>query len=304
MSGGFNRVNCNVDNAVVPMNESAGRSWNLAASLERPITEGVFAKVAYSYGEAKNTVDPGSIAFGSWNNNPHAGDPNNPGLGFSANSPGHRVFAALVLKRDFFHFGTTGLSLFWEGRTAGNASYVYGGDMNGDGGTSNDLLYIPADASEMSFEQYTQTVGSGASARSFTYTAQQQAAAWEAFIQQDRYLRENRGGYAQRGAVFLPMLHRMDFSISQQLAANLGNRRHGLELRADVLNFGNMLHSGWGTGYSFVTTQPLIPAGVDAQGRPRFRLRNIGGELIRESFQRTADLNDVYQVQLGVRYNF
>ena len=37
---------------------------------------------AYSYGESKNTVDPGSIAFGSWPAT-RAGDPNNPGVGYS-----------------------------------------------------------------------------------------------------------------------------------------------------------------------------------------------------------------------------
>ena len=51
--------------------------------------------------------------------------------------------------------------MFWESRTGGNASYVYGGDLNGDGGTSNDLLYVPTDVSEMNFQAYTQTIGSG-----------------------------------------------------------------------------------------------------------------------------------------------
>ncbi|HEY7767185.1 MAG TPA: hypothetical protein VIB55_03345, partial [Longimicrobium sp.] len=227
VSGGFNRLNCNVANAVVLKNGDQGRSWNLSASLERPFARGVFAKVAYSYGEARNTVDAGSIAFGSWNNNPHAGDPNNPGLGFSANSPGHRVFAALSARRDLFGFGATTVSLFWEGRNGGNASYVYGGDLNGDGGTSNDLLYVPRDPSEMNFQQYTQTVGSGSTAKTFTFTAAQQAEAFEAFIRQDRYLREHRGEYVERNAVFLPMVYRMDFSVSQQLASRIGGRRHG-----------------------------------------------------------------------------
>ncbi|MBW3654856.1 MAG: TonB-dependent receptor, partial [Gemmatimonadetes bacterium] len=304
VSGGFNRLNCNVDNAVVLKNGDQGRSWNLSASVERPFTRGLFAKAAYSYGEARNTVDPGSIAFGSWNGNPHAGDPNNPGLGFSANSPGHRVFAALSARRDFFGIGNTTFSLFWEGANGGNTSYVYGGDLNGDGGTSNDLLYIPRDMSEIKFQQYSQTVGTGASARTVVFSAAEQARAFEAFIQQDRYLRSHRGQYVERNAVFLPMVYRMDFSVAQQLASRVAGRRHGLELRADVLNFGNFISSNFGTGYSFVTTQPLLPAGTDAEGRPQFRLRNINGELITDSFQRTAGTGDVYRVQLGLRYLF
>ena len=61
---------------------------------------GLWMKTAYSYGEAKNTVDPGSIALGSWNNNQHSDDPNNPGLGYAIGSPGHRFFASAPTRRD------------------------------------------------------------------------------------------------------------------------------------------------------------------------------------------------------------
>src|SRR5574341_269154 len=114
VSGFQARINCAADNAVVLKNQDVGRSWNVAVSLEKPLTAGFSGKVAYSYGESKNTVDPGSIAFGSWNNNQHPGDPNNPGLGFSANSPGHRVFGTVSYRREYFSFGATSLSLFWE----------------------------------------------------------------------------------------------------------------------------------------------------------------------------------------------
>jgi hypothetical protein len=301
VTGGFNRIHCNVDNAVVLKNQSVGRSWSLSGALERPFGEGIFAKVAYSYGESRNTIDPGSIAFGSWNNNQHAGDPNNPGLGYSGNSLGHRVFAALSARREWFRFGGTSFSLFWEGRTQGNASYVYGGDFNGDGGTSNDLIYIPASSSEIIFVPQTVTV----SGQSITFTAEQQAQAFEAFIQQDRYLRANRGRVAERGAVFMPMVYRMDFSVAQQLFTNVSGRRHGMELRADVLNFGNFLNDQWGAGYRFTTTQPLIPQGVDpATGQPRFHFRQIGGQLTTETFERTSGPSDLYQIQLGLRYTF
>ena len=85
-----------------------------------------------------------------------------------------------------------------------DTSYVFSGDLNADGGTSNDLIYIPRDVSEMNFQTFTQ------GAR--TYTAAEQAAAWDAYIEQDDYLREHRGEYAQRGAVFLPLVNRLDFT--------------------------------------------------------------------------------------------
>jgi outer membrane receptor protein involved in Fe transport len=295
-----NRINCRVTSAIVLKNQNVGYSWNAAASVEKPFGLGTFLKAAYSYGVAKNTVDPGSIAFGSWNNNQHAGDPNNPGTGFASTSPGHRLFAAGSIRRDFLKFGATTAAIFWEMRNNGSSSYAFSGDLNGDGGTSNDLIYIPKDQTEMNFEQYSVTI----SGTTTTFTAQQQADAWEAFIRQDPYLSKNRGKYAERGAVFVPFVNRADLSLSQEVAQNFAGRRNALELRLDFLNFGNLLNKNWGIGQRLVTTTPLIARGADAQGRALYRLRNIQDKLISESFEKTAFTNDVYRIQLQVRYTF
>jgi hypothetical protein len=138
-------------------------------------------------------------------------------LGFSGNTMGHRTFVAISYNKDFFKFGNTSFSLFWEGRTQGNYSYVYGGDFNGDGGFSNDLIYIHKNKGEMIFQEFT------SSGR--TFSAAEQADAWEAFIQQDKYLSANRGKVATRGAAFLPMVYRADFSFAQQLYTNLGGKK-------------------------------------------------------------------------------
>jgi hypothetical protein len=296
ISGRQSRLNCTVTNAIVLQNQNQGRSWNIAFSLERPFRSGLFGKLAYSYGESENTVDPGSIAFGSWNANPHAGLGNNPGLGFSANSPGHRLFTALSYARDFFGVGETSVSLYWEGRTGGNASYLLSGDLNGDGGTFNDLIYIARDTSEMNFETFT----SGG----VTFTRQQQQQAWEAFIQQDEYLREHRGQYAQRGAIFLPMVYRADLSIAQNFRRTIFGSDNRLQVRLDIFNFSNLINRDWGVGQRFVTTSPLIARGADGTGAALYRLRNIGPNLISQSFERTAGPGDVWRIQLGVRYSF
>jgi hypothetical protein len=289
-----NRINNKIDNAVTLSNQAVGSSWIASFSLEKPFANGLYVKAFYSYGVAKNTIDPGSIAFGSWVNNQHQGDPNNPGVGFSSNSMGHRVVGVLNYSVDLFSFGTTSFSLFWEGRTIGNASYVYGGDFNGDGGFSNDLLYIPANASETSFQQFT------SSGR--TFTPAEQSAAWEAFINQDKYLSANRGRIAERGAVFLPMVYRADFSGSQTLLTT--SKKQALEFRVDILNVGNLLNSNWGVGQFMTSTSPLVPAGVDANNRPQFRFRNLGNQLITESFTPSAGAGDVWRLQFGLRYTF
>jgi hypothetical protein len=299
-----------VENAIVLKNQDVGRSWVASASLEKQFGNGFFAKAAYSYGESKNTVDPGSIAFGSWSTNQHPGDPNNPGIGYALNSPGKRYFVAASYRKEYFTFGATSVSAFWEARQPSvNYSYTYSGDLNGDLGSNNDLIYIPKDTSEMVFEQY--TINSG-TATAKTFTVAQQKEAFETYINNDEYLREHRGAYAQRGALFLPLVRRMDVSLTQELFRNVMGQRNGLQLRADILNFGNLLNKKWGVGQRYVfsstrapfNSQPLLATTPDAQGRARYRLRTINDQLVTTPLEKTSNLADVYSVQISLRYTF
>jgi hypothetical protein len=264
----------------------------------------VFAKAGYAYGQAFNTIDPGNIAFGSWASNPVPGDSNNPPVARSSFAPGHRVFGALSYRGEYLRMGATTVSLFGEGITAGYASYTFSGDFNGDGASGNDLIYVPRDVSEMNFQTFR------SSGR--TFTAAEQAAAFEQFIQRDDYLRTRRGQYAERNGARLPMEFRLDASLTQELFTNIGGRRNGLQFRADVLNIGNLVNADWGVGRRFVAVQPLtVPSSrdggtVDAQGRAQYRLRNIGNRLVTEtsdaSTELTAGLGDVWRVQFSLRY--
>jgi hypothetical protein len=301
-----NRINSAVTSAVVLKNQNVGYAYNVSASLEKPFKDGLTAKVAYSYGVAKNTVDPGSIAFGSWNNNQHPGDPNNPGLGFSATSPGHRVIASVSYRKEYFSFGATQFGIFWEMTNAGNLSYVYSGDLNGDGGTSNDLIYIPKDISEMNFQAYTVTVAG----TPVTFSQDDQNTAWEAYIKQDPYLSKNRGKYVERNSLFLPMFNRADFSLVQEVFVKAGGTRNALQFRVDILNIGNLFNKDWGVAKRVINDRPLIVpttaqgGPVDANGAARYRLAHINGVLVSETFQQTVTGSDVYRIQLGVRYIF
>lgn len=304
-----NRINSNITSNIVLKNQDVGKAWNWAATLEKPFSRGFYVKGAYSYGKAENTVDPGSIAFGSWNNNQHAGNPNTPGLGYSFSMPKHRIFVATSYRKEYFKFGATTVSAFWESRQGNNTSYVFGGDLNGDGGTSNDLIYIHKDISEMNFANITNSGGT------VLFTPAQQAAAWDAYINQDPYLSQHRGEYFKRGGAFLPFVHRMDFSVAQDVFVRLGGQQHKFQLRADILNFGNLLNENWGGGQGFTSNQPLVTTSTSgtatcraAAGAPAgvasYCLRTVGSGLLTNSFFRTAGQADVYRIQFGVRYFF
>jgi hypothetical protein len=295
-----NRIHSHISNAIVLKNQDVGSSSNIAATLSKVTGWGLNLKGAYSYNISENTVDPGSIAFGSWAGNPHPGDPNNPGVGYSTPfnaSLGHRVFVSASFTREYFDFGTTTFSVFWEARNNGNTAYTFAGDMNGDGGSGNDLIYIPRDASEMNFAQFTHTNGR-------VFTPAEQAAAFETYIQQDEYLRERRGQYAERGAVFLPLVNRADLSVMQDVFATLSGRRHSGQIRLDILNFGNLLNSDWGAGQRLIRNQILTNGGADTQGRATYRLAVVNNELLTTSYEKTAGFNDVWSMMVSFRYTF
>ena len=285
-----------VTNAIVLKNQNVGRSWNLAFSAERPFVHGVWVKAAYSYGEAKNTVDPGSVASGSWTGNQIANDPNNPPLAFSTSTPGHRFYLTGSYTAQWFKFGGTTVSAFYQANTIGTNSYTYAGDLNGDTATSNDLIYIPRNTSEMNFQTFT--------ANGITFTAADQAAAWDAYISQDKYLSQQRGGYAARSAYFLPFVKRIDLSLQQDFYAHFAGARHTFQFRVDMENFGNLLNTNWGVGTRLVNAQPLTNVGVDANGAATYRLRVVNNQLMTTSEERTAGLADVYKVMISLRYTF
>jgi hypothetical protein len=203
------------------------------------------------------------------------------------------------------------VSAFWEARPtlaqnfSTKMSYVFSGDMNSDGFNGNDLIYIPRDTSEMNFVQFTHTNGR-------VFTAAEQAQAFEAYIQQDDYLRTHRGQYAVRNGQWMPMFNRVDLSIMQDIFRNIGGKRNAGQIRFDITNFGNLLNHDWGVSQRLVlpTTaangaQILTNPAVDAAtGRSTYRLAVVNNELVKNTFQTATGLSDVYQFLLSFRYSF
>jgi hypothetical protein len=300
-----------ITNAFILTNQNEGSAWTASASLSKNMASGLAFRGAYSYGIARNLIDPGSTASSSVLNSQHFGDPNKPALGWSEGTMDHRMYVQMSYSKEYFNFGATTISAFWEAKPAQQqfnmrGSYIYGGDINGDGGT-NDLLYVPRDRSEMNFVQFTHTNG-----RVFTIAEQQDA--FEAYIAQDPYLNTRRGQYAERGGLKMPISSKLDLSIMQKVFTNVGGRRNSGEFRLDITNFGNLLNKNWGVGDRTVVTGstansiPLLTItanqALDAQGRVQYRMAVANNELVSSTFQKTAFLSDVYQLMLSFRYTF
>jgi hypothetical protein len=142
------------------------------------------------------------------------------------------------------------------------------------------------------------------------FTAAQQAQAFEAYINQDPYLSKNRGQYAERNGLFMPIVRRMDLSLSQDIFGSVKGARHAGQVRLDINNFGNLLSSNWGVGKrTAISTAtgsmvPILTPRVDATGKINYELNRVNNALPTETFTDNSSLAEVYQIMVSFRYNF
>ncbi len=300
------QINPNIINNIVLQNSGEDDAFSFTAQLQKAFGDNWFAQVAYTYTGARNNNNPGSIAATSWTANAISNNPNRPELGFNEGAIPHRIIAAGSYRIEYGGIGATTVSLFWSGNPQGRFSYTYNGDMNGDGVNNNDLIFIPNRATDLRFVPLT-TGGR-------TFTPAEQAAAFDAYIEQDDYLKTRRGQYAERNGALFPWIFRADLTIAQEFFIDIGGKRNTLQFRADIFNIGNLLNNAWGVGWQRVEPAPLNVATaaqggpVAADGTPQFtmRFRNTpsGPILLNETFQRSAGLGDVWSAQFGIRYIF
>jgi hypothetical protein len=293
-----------ISNAFVLKNTNVGSSYTITAKLERAPDKFPGFMLGYTYGLARDMQSVGSTVQA---NMPTLFGQNYLTAAFADNDLRHRVVGYLnyTLNYGGKGGGSTTFTLGMVHNSGVKLSYIYGNDLNGDG-QINDLLYVPNRADELTFVPL--TVGSGANAR--TFSPQEQQAALDAFINNSEYLSSRRGQYAERNGAEFPWLSRFDFTVIQEVFLKLGakDKKHVVQFRADILNIGNMLNNAIGVSRVSTTTQPITIAGVDAQGRPTYRLATqvVDGQtvLLRDAFRPSINLDNAWQAQFGIRYIF
>jgi len=281
-------------------NTSAGHSLNITAQLRKNFPFGLGASLGYSFTDARNTLKSTEIASVLWQNEPVKGDPNNPELGYSEFGARHRIVGSATYTKSWSPTLKTRIGLFLEaaqgnrfaGAGGNRYSFIYSGDVNGDGQGGNDLIYIPRSQGEIKLDPCPSGCGANVSAA-------QQWTALNAFISQDGYLNSHRGQIADRFGEPNPWYNDVDLRILQEFAIQGGAQRHGFELSLDILNVGHLLNSSWGVRKvaSAAATSPLKLVRFDGTGAPVF---NFTGPS--QTFIDDASLLSRWQMQIGLRY--
>jgi len=230
------------------------------------------------------------------------GDPNNPELSYSEFGQPQRIVGDAVYSKTWsprFRTQVGGFLEVAEGNrfsstSTNRYSFIYSGDVNGDGQGGNDLIYIPRSESDASLVDYTDPNG-------VVHTAAEQWAALDAFVRQDNYLSKHRGGIAERFGGVNGWYSDLDLRILQDIGLYSGAKRHTMQLSLDVLNVGNLLNSDWGVRKvaSASATSPLKLAGFSAGGTPQFNFTGPPKTLIDD-----PGIASRWRIQLGARYFF
>ena len=103
--------------------------------------------------------------------------------------------------------------------------------------------------------------------------------------------------------MFLPLVHRMDLGVTQDVFSNISGKRNAGQFRIDIQNAGNLLNSDWGVGQRVIRNNILTTPAADASGARATACRSSTTSWF-EVLRTEERPDDVYQFMLSFRYSF
>nr|MBC7612123.1 TonB-dependent receptor [Pseudopedobacter sp.] len=225
-------------------NNNIGYAYTLSLLLDKKFDNGITTNLGYVFNRSRATNDNSSSQNSSqWRYNETPFGRNNLPLSFSDYDAGHRITGYLGYNKSWFKFGGTSFGLVYTGQSGNRYSYVMRNSIVNDDSKfgTNDLVFIPNKATDLVFVPL--KVGA------VTFTPAEQAAAFDAYINQDDYLSKNRGKFAERNGSRLPFINLFDFHFQQNFFVKTGNKKQNLAFSFDIQNLGNLLNKDWGRVY-------------------------------------------------------
>jgi len=281
----YQRQYTTLSDVVLLKNTDEGYTWNAAAEVRRPFSNGFYINGSYSYGVAKSIMDGTSDqAASNWGNVYTPGDPNNVPLARSNFDPGHRITLAATYEMPFAKVVRPAVSVFYSGSSGRPYTLTYNNDVNGDNRFTNDLVYIPTASDPFTYSggTYNDLLG---------------------FINGDSCLADYIGQIIPRNACRVAWTNTLD----ARFAIQLPYKRYRGEITLDALNLINMLDSKsgqflyepFGQDTRIATVPGTVTATAPVTGY------NIAA-LTAPNFTRFLrdDLRSRWQIQLGARLRF
>ncbi len=283
------------NNVLVAYNTKEGKSNLATVSLSRPLIGGFGWSVSYTYTDAKEVSPLQASTSGSTYGARGSFNPNEEVTANSQYMVKDRIAALVNFRKAFFGSYRTTFGLNYEGRSGKPYNWTFNNDANGDGISSNDLMYIPRGPGSGDVIFAGDTATSHANEDRFWAT-----------VDQYRSLRNAKGGVVKRGDSYAPWAHNVDLRIGQEIPGLMAGHK-GL-FRFDIMNFGNLLNKRWGrineVGYSSsggVSRSFVDFAGVDpATGKYVYRVRDA----VEDYDVRQVRGESQWSIQASFKYEF
>jgi len=270
-------------------------AYSYTGQLQKRFSNSFEGSLAYTYGRSYDVWDlTSSIAFSNWSfGRSYSGRQDAQDLYPSKFDVPHRVIAGGT----YSFASKTDVSVNFVGESGIPFEYIYGSDINGDGSSGNDLVYVPTDAhvaSEILFQQ------------NGNLTPAMQADSLEAFISAHDCLNSQRGKIMLRNSCRTPWTKFMNASVRQSLPTLKGQN---FILQLDIFNFLNLLNKDWGAqdlGSSFSPSLLSRRSAVAAPGQPLKWASGAQSVFIFSPFQQfnTKNPQSNYALQLQLKYAF
>ncbi len=276
--------NINSDASVLT-NTSKGHGWTLNFTATAEPVKNLYLMAAYTHTVMKEVSGmPGNDPYSTWTGNITVN-----GANFNTVQNSEYVIPDRIIASASYTYHNDHFTLFYTGYRPSGYSFAYTNDMNGDK-VQNDLMYIPKDDSEIHF----------------TNEADREAF-WN-FVNQDDYLKNHKGEYAEAYSAYAPFVHRFDFRWAHDFNLKIGKTSNKLQLSVDFMNIGNLFNSKWGVEKNMSSCNNgriLKYDGRDANNVPYFSLyRDSEGNAPTKTWEFNRNYSQCWQMQIGVKYYF
>lgn len=224
-------------NVIRVRNISEGSSTYVTLGLDRPMKNNWSYNLSYTRGRSKEAQSFGqTVAVDGWSRNA-VFNQNTIEVERSDFEIRDRVQLTLAKRFEFRKGWRTTASLYYEGRTGNPFSYVYNNDINNDGVSTNDLVYVPTGLNDPIVD--------------FSAMSAAQSSAYLDFLSRSG-LSQYAGRHAPRNAFTQPWINQLDIRISQRLPIY---EPVEVELFLDFINFGYWLSRGMFGHVELLTSQ-------------------------------------------------
>ena len=211
-------------------NRDGNYSYAATIEMRKDFGDALGLRAGYSLTRSADLQDLLSIDVTSnYGTTPINFNPNDPPPQRSRFDRPHKIVAS-ARTRFLPRFGGTGISVMYVGQSGAPYSYVYQGDVNGDGfpgprgsRLANDLVYVPELAHVLPIGIVGQRL-------------------WTTLVEQEECLQEQWNRILARNTCETPWSHRLDLRLSQTIEAG----GFSADVTLDMINVLNFLDSSWG----------------------------------------------------------